>query len=84
MHEWNHNGPDYRCQLVFVPTVDLHQLVDNQREEKMKEVEQVCRNCSKALRALEDYTCKETCHRVFDNDTCKKFKQGVPVGGRQR
>ena len=46
--------------------------------------EKVCKNCSKALRALEDYTCKETCHRVFDNDTCKRFKQGVPVGGRQR
>lgn len=39
MHEWNHDGPDYRCQLVFVPTVGLHQLVDNQREEKMKEDE---------------------------------------------
>ena len=39
MHEWNHDGPDYRCQLVVVPTFGLHQLVDNQREEKMKEDE---------------------------------------------
>ena len=44
--------------------------------------EQICRNCQKAMKAIYDYTCKETCETVKGEWCCKKYKAGTPVGGR--
>ena len=48
----------------------------------MKGKDEICRNCCKAMKAIFDYTCKETCERVKGEETCKKYKEGIPVGGR--
>lgn len=38
-----------------------------------------CGNCCKAMKAMRDYTCKETCEAVRPGDWCEKYKRGTPI-----
>ena len=41
--------------------------------------EERCGNCGKALRAVNGYTCKETCEGMRAGDWCEKYKRGTPI-----
>ena len=38
-----------------------------------------CGNCGKAMKAMRDYTCKETCEAVRPGAWCEKYKRGTPM-----
>lgn len=43
---------------------------------------EICRNCQKAMKSNQGFTCKESCEGVKENDSCNLFSLGTPIGGR--